>query len=106
MFAKVLLIAAILLSPVDASCAASINHELYGCKRLDLYDKMDMLIAGGDKEMFMKTYVTAISTGECIVLRKGEKVFINDVQTWPPYFCVRPEGRDACYWTSLSVVDQ
>ncbi len=82
------------------------NHDLIGCRDAAVYDKIMMAGGGGDRKRFDELYAAAMATGACVGLNKGEKVFIDDAQAWPPYFCVRPERLAECYWTSVGAVDQ
>ena len=103
---RTMVTAAVLCLGASGVHAASMKQAFIGCRDPEVLDKIDMAAGGGDRKVFDELYAAAMATGECVGLRQGEKVFIDDTQSWPPIFCVRPERLDRCYWTEVFAVDR
>jgi len=95
---KLALIAILLFAPAAYAGDHTITKNSPGCMSKELLDKLATTKSEGDEVAFKKLLLVASASGNCVVLSKGESVFLQDV-SWSGYVKVRREGDLTEYWT-------
>ena len=79
--------------------AETTTGELFACATEKSLDEAVGYSVGGDKEAFIKMF----TDGECILLKAGVKVTIED-STWSGKIRIRPVGTRESVWTLREAV--
>lgn len=74
----------------------------FACKKEDDYDKLIGFSAQEDSEAFSKYLGTRIVTGECTMLKSGEKIYLESVGLGT--LQIRRKGESDTYWTYREAV--
>lgn len=101
---KLFLTVALSCAAASASIAAPAEPLLdddIGCRDKEIFDRLVKFGTDGDQEAFMKLGTAAVLSGKCIMLKKGQKVFVEDTSFWAGTACVRPQGNPYCYHTHI-----
>lgn len=96
------LILAVAVTALAAPCAQAAGNIMKqnapACKSKELFDRMATAKAEHDEEEFQKLLLLSSASNNCIVLQKGEEVFLEDVSL-SGYDLIRRRGDVAEYWT-------
>ena len=83
-----------------------VTHKFPGCKDFDKFEKLRQLFREKDEEAIVTFLTRETLTGDCMILREGTMVTVQDVGVWSNTRCVRPRGEPDCYWTITPVIKQ
>lgn len=72
-----------------------------GCSDREVFDRLVGFAVDGDNEAFN----ALMRSSDCVPLRKGEEVFLEDVPLLSGAIKVRRKGEVAGYWTNVEAVD-
>jgi hypothetical protein len=81
------------------------NQTTYGCSDRNDFDRIGDL-ASTDKAAALKFLNSTLSSGACVKLTAGAKVFIEDISVWSGSRCVRQQGETECFWVMKEAVKQ
>jgi hypothetical protein len=76
----------------------------YGCISKDYYGKLVDYVVQSDREAFKKGVMMGILTGQCILFKVGEPVYLADTAIFSGLVKLRRKGEIAEYWTNLEAV--
>jgi hypothetical protein len=76
----------------------------FGCQDRDYYEKIVSYVAQKDKVAFNKALYSGFATGDCVMFRSGEPIFLTDVAIFHGLSKVRRKGDTQEYWTSMEAV--
>jgi hypothetical protein len=88
--------------PSDQPVPISMNF--YGCRDQDYFRRMQEYVTVHDREAFDRAYLTGLATGQCIELKAGTSVFLEDRAFLSGLVQVRPRGSTDLLWTQPSAV--
>jgi hypothetical protein len=94
----------VLASPAPAQEYIIAHDNALACQNWDTYTSILQYIADKDTAALEQAYTLAIMTGDCVVLKRGENVFI--VQSGFLSTKVRRRGETVGYWTAIENVRQ
>ena len=77
------------------------NH--FGCRDRDYYSKLTRFAVQGDREAWSRALAEGALSGECILFKADEPVFVTDM-TWTGLGKVRRKGDINEYWTAREYV--
>ena len=97
MWRAALVAAALAAIPAAAqSQQQAISKMAFGCQDWDLYKRLVLIRAQGDKEAFKNALSHAIWTGACTIFHVGDTVFIAESSMFSVK--LRRKGETSEYW--------
>ena len=75
-----------------------------GCINRDVYDQLTKIAVQGDSEAFTRALGGSIITGQCIVFKRGDVVFVDDTALFSGLVRLRPQGQIRTYWTAMETI--
>lgn len=76
----------------------------FGCVSKDQHGRLTSMAVSGDREAFKKGLGRAVLSGECVLFRSGQGVYLQDTSLFSGLVQVRPAGDSEAYWTNLEAV--
>jgi hypothetical protein len=103
-------------SPTSVSTATSTDvmqvtkyqitvDEIAGCLSKEFYGKLVDYLLAKDQEAFNTALTDAWATGECVQFKKGNVVFLSEVDVFGGMRKIRREGETLEYWTKSEVIE-
>jgi RecJ-like exonuclease len=80
------------------------GSNYFGCIEKDRHNRIFAMIVQNDTKAFTKALGAAIPSGACVVLKQGQKVFLDDVEITTGLIKIRPEGEVTSYWAIREVI--
>jgi hypothetical protein len=82
-----------------------ITRDAFGCQSREDFEQIVLLSAAdGDNEAAAKALLSGITSGRCVLLKIGQRVYLKDVKPLWERVQVRPQGETASYWTTSRVL--
>lgn len=78
----------------------------FGCKSREVYDRLGLIVAQGDREAFSKGLTAALEINECVRFKIGDTVFIEDTSIFSGSVKVRPQGELNGYWVPIEAISR
>jgi Sel1 repeat len=85
----------------------TVENEYLGCRSRENFLHFGRIIKSGDDEASQNFLMANVASGECVIFKKGETLFIERLgpvapnAILPVTFCARPRGETVCFWTSV-----
>jgi len=83
-----------------------IGSEFPGCASREYFDKLISMSSQGDKEAFSKLLSVGLLNGNCILLKPGSKIFVEDTALLSGIVKVRIKGKLKSYWTNMEALNK
>lgn len=101
-----LLVVASLLCGSSAALAQVevVQMEYFGCVSRDYYDRAVKFLVQQDQDAFGEHVARGVMSGQCVVLKKGAKVYLDDISVLSGVVKLRPAGSTKAYWTTHEVI--
>jgi hypothetical protein len=90
--------------PAFAQAKRIDSSTAFGCQSKDHYRKLIGIAVSGDDAAFVKGMQSAIGTGQCVVFKNQQQVFLEEFEITTGLAQVRPAGGTRSYWTSNSTI--
>jgi hypothetical protein len=81
-----------------------ISMDFYGCRNHDFFRRIQEYKTENDSEAFKRALITGLATGQCIWLKAGTPVYLEDRAFLSGLVQVRPRGSTDLLWTQPSAV--
>jgi hypothetical protein len=94
----------VLAFPARAQESMIARDNVLACQNWDTYKTILQYIADKDTAALEQAYTLAIMTGDCVVFKRGENVFV--VESGFLSTKVRRRGETVGYWTAIENVRQ
>lgn len=75
-----------------------IKKELFACEVKENYKQILRMAAQQDQVAFSAALGAGLESGECVILKEGQKVFVQDTEILSGLIQVRPQGETKNYW--------
>ncbi|MDP9990411.1 hypothetical protein J2W28_000206 [Variovorax boronicumulans] len=75
-----------------------------GCVNREVYDQLTKIAVQGDSEAFTRALGGSIITGQCVIFKRGDLVFIDDTAMFSGLVRLRPKGQVLAYWTAMETI--
>ena len=76
----------------------------FGCRSRDYYSKLVRFAVQGDQEAWSRALAEGALSGECILFKADEPVFVTDTALFSGLVKVRRKGKLTEYWTNFEAV--
>lgn len=104
--AKYLFVAAALVA--SASSFAQVQQitggPWLGCKDKDTQGHITKMAVSGDTQAFQKAVVKTLLSGDCVQLKAGQQVFLEDTAIFSGLIKIRRQGDTAAFWTNIEAL--
>ncbi len=80
------------------------GEDNIGCRSRDYNSKLTRIAVQGDREAFGRALMEGVLSGECVVFKAGEPVFVSDTAIFSGLVKVRRKGEIDEYWTNFEAV--
>ena len=77
----------------------------FACVNKDIQRQSTKIAVSGDKTAFTKFMLQALTSGQCISLKDGQQVFLQETAALSGLVQVRPAGATQGYWTNIEAVN-
>ncbi|MFV0676693.1 hypothetical protein [Variovorax sp. tm] len=75
-----------------------------GCASKEAYEQLTKIAVQGDKEAFTKALAAGVLSGQCVIFKRGQVVFIDDTSIFSGLVRLRPQGQVQAYWTAMETI--
>lgn len=75
-----------------------------GCVERSRFEQLVKLVSDGDKEAWKQSVLAAFLSEECIPMKAGDVVYIQDTAIFSGLVQVRRQGETRAYWTNLQQI--
>lgn len=79
-------------------------RNVYACQGRDYFERTVKFAAANDVNAFTKALSQGLSSGQCVMLLKGQFVYVDDVAVLAGLKQVRTVGNVTTYWTFTEAV--
>ena len=95
--------------PVSSSAGAPGSRLIdgesnFGCRTRDYFSKLVDYAVQGDREAWSRALAQGALSGECVLFKADEPVFITDTALFSGLVKVRRKGKLTEYWTDIESV--
>lgn len=84
----------------------TIESDRIGCQDRDVLSKLTRYAVDKDQEAFKTAAMAAVLSGQCIVFKKGETVFLMDTAIFSGLVQLRRKGETVEYWTNFEAISK
>ncbi len=75
-----------------------------GCVSREVYEQLTKIAVQGDSEAFTRALGGSIITGQCLIFKRGDEVFLDDTAIFSGLVRLRPRGQIRAYWTAAEAI--
>jgi len=76
----------------------------YGCLDKEKFKKLRDLVLRGDEPIFLQEITASVKNGECVMLKKGEQITLEEGTELSTIIRIKKEGSPNSYWTTPLVI--
>lgn len=85
---------------------ATINTDVaFGCRSPRVFDKIAEIASSGDRLAAERAVTAGILIGDCAVLPKGARVYIEETEFFSGRIKVREQGAAVGFWVLTKSID-
>lgn len=77
----------------------------FACISKDTHKQSTRIAVSGDQAAFKKFMMQALLSGQCIPLKQGQQVYLQETSVLSGVVQVRPAGATQGYWTNIEAIN-
>ncbi len=74
------------------------------CISKEVYEQLTKIAVQGDSTAFIRALSGSVLTGQCVIFKRGDVVYIDDTALFSGLVRLRPRGEVRAYWTAMETI--